>query len=35
MHAMQDWADTHPEYKDKTWDVINTTKWFNIYLQII
>ncbi|MBP3819996.1 MAG: L-2-amino-thiazoline-4-carboxylic acid hydrolase [Butyrivibrio sp.] len=20
MHRMQDWADAHPEYKDKTWD---------------
>lgn len=20
FHAMQNWADTHPEYKDKTWD---------------
>ncbi len=20
MHAMQDWADAHPKYKDKTWD---------------
>ena len=20
FHAMQDWADAHPEYRDKTWD---------------
>ena len=20
FHAMQDWADAHPQYKDKTWD---------------
>ena len=20
FHSMQDWADAHPEYKDKTWD---------------